>query len=307
MSGNMYGADIEALRQLADHIARGGEVLDGVVRIVESAMPVPEQWSGPDAESFRDEWYGSHGPSIATSAQALAVVVDTLRRNADEQETTSANLNGGGGGGGGGGGVGGGGGGGGGGSWGGESDWRSAVPDLPDSLGKLLESLGLSATIGGLGADAIGRWLDPFKGAGPIFTAVSLVTGGYQAVDSGLDFLREGGSDNLYGAGDGAVEAVLAGGTFFGGLAAPAFAIAGTFWDVASLANERTSNRPLTQNLLDSSVVGLLYNSSSDTELSEEIADVADSAVDSAGDLVGDVVDAGGDLVDGAGDLLGLW
>ncbi|MEU4387511.1 YtxH domain-containing protein [Promicromonospora sp. NPDC023805] len=302
MSGNMYGADIEALRQLADRITRGGEVLDGAVRAVESAMPVPEQWSGPDAESFRDEWYGSHGPSIAASAQALAAVVDTLRRNADEQETTSANLNGGSGGGG----VGGGGGGGGGGSWGGESDWRSSVPDLPDSIRKLVDSLGLSATIGGLGADAM-RWMDPFKAAGPIFTAVSLVTGGYQAIDSGLDFLREGGSDNLYGAGDGAVEAVLAGGTFFGGLAAPAFAIGGIFWGVASLVNDRTSHRPLTQNLVDTSAVGLLYNSSSDTELSEDIADVADSAVDSAGELVGDVVDAGGDLVDGAGDLLGLW
>lgn len=55
MTGNLYGADIEALRQLADRIARGGETLSGVVGVVESAMPDPEQWSGADAESFREE------------------------------------------------------------------------------------------------------------------------------------------------------------------------------------------------------------------------------------------------------------
>ena len=92
MSGNLYGADIEALRALADRIAQGGETLDGLVGIVEAAMPDPEQWSGPDAEIFRDEWYGSHGPSITSMAQALAEAAETARNNADEQDETSDSL-----------------------------------------------------------------------------------------------------------------------------------------------------------------------------------------------------------------------
>lgn len=89
MSGNMYGADIEALRQLSDQIAQGGETLSGVVGIVESAIPAPEQWNGADADGFREEWSGRHAPSIMTTAQALAEVAATVRRNADAQEETS--------------------------------------------------------------------------------------------------------------------------------------------------------------------------------------------------------------------------
>ncbi|GAB4084416.1 hypothetical protein GCM10028784_10460 [Myceligenerans cantabricum] len=311
MGGNLYGADIEALRQLADRIVRGGETLDGVVGIVESAMPDAEQWSGPDAEGFRDEWYGSHGPALTATAQALAEVAETVRGNADEQDDTSGNLGGVIGGVGIGGGVGG--------SIGsgvvGQSaaaDWRDAIPDLPDGIRDIVDLEGLTATIGGLGADALsllgsGGWADFGEGAGKVFAVAGLVTGGYQALDSGLDFLREGGSDNLYGAGDGAVTAVLAGGTLFGGPAAPAFAIAGAVWGGASLLNGLLSDRPLTQNLIDYSPVGIIYNSFSDSDFSEDIADIADSAVDVAGDVAGSVVDAGSDLVDGAGDLLGLW
>ncbi|MBE1878863.1 hypothetical protein [Myceligenerans pegani] len=96
MSGNLYGADIEALRRLADRIAQGSETLNGVVGVVESAMPDPGQWSGPDAESFRDEWYSTHSPALTASAQALADAAETARSNADEQDATSENLGGGG-------------------------------------------------------------------------------------------------------------------------------------------------------------------------------------------------------------------
>lgn len=94
MSGNMYGADIEALRLFSDQIAQGAETLSSVVGIVESAMPDQGQWSGADADSFREEWSGAHAPLIMTTAQALAEVAATVRRNADAQETTSNELGG---------------------------------------------------------------------------------------------------------------------------------------------------------------------------------------------------------------------
>ncbi|GAA1850167.1 hypothetical protein [Myceligenerans crystallogenes] len=311
MSGNMYGADIEALRQLADQIARGGEALEGVVGIVESAMPTPEQWNGFDAEGFREEWSGTHAPAITTTAQALAEVAMKVRENADAQESTSEDT----GGLGSGGGSGGGGGGGGGGSWGGtsgegsgESDWRDSVPDLPDSIRDIIDVEGTTGDAGGLFASLLGLKFPEFaKGMGGVFSVAGLVTGSYQYIDSGLDFLREGGADNLYSAGDGYVAAALAAGTLFGGPAAPAFAIAGGVWAGASLINGLVSDRPLTQNLIDYvSPVGLIYNAFSDTNLSDDIAGIADSAVDKAGEVVGDVVDAGGDLIEGAGDLLGF-
>lgn len=308
MSGNLYGADIEALRQLADRIARGGETLESVVGIVEASMPDPEQWSGMDAEQFRDEWYGSHGPAITATAQTLAEIAEIARGNAGDQEATSGDLSGGGVGIGIGGGLAGASG-----TITGDVDWRSSIPDLSDGFRGLVDFTGLVSTIGGLGADGLGllnntAWSSFGTGAGYVFAGAGLLTGGYQAIDSGLDFLREGGSENLYGAGDGAVTAVLAGGTLFGGPAAPAFAVAGAVWGGASLINGLVSDRPLTQNLIDyANPVGLIYNTFSDTDFSEDIADIADAAVDKTGEIVGDVVDAGGDLLDGAGDLLGLW
>lgn len=305
MSGNLYGADIEALRQLADRIAQGGESLGGVVGVVESAMPEPDQWNGPDAEQFRDEWTGSHAPALQAAAQALAEAAETARTNADDQEETSES----------GGGIGGGPWPGPGGPWGGTSspgDWRDLIPDLSDGFRDLIDLEGLVSTYGGVAADLLerfgsGGWSDFGKGAGKVFAAAGLLTGGYQFIDSGLDFLREGGSQNLYSSGDGAVTAILAGGTLFGGPAAPAFAVAGLVWGGASIINSLVSDRPLTQNLLDyASPVGLVYNAFSDSQFSEDVADLADSAVDTAGDIAGDVVDAGGDLIEGAGDLLGF-
>ncbi|MBO0608732.1 DUF6973 domain-containing protein [Myceligenerans salitolerans] len=94
MAGNLYGADIEALRQLADGIARGGEALGGVVQMVEAAMPAPEQWSGPDSEQFREEWNHVHAAALRETAAALNDVAATVRENADDQEGTSENLDG---------------------------------------------------------------------------------------------------------------------------------------------------------------------------------------------------------------------
>lgn len=85
----LYGADIEALRRLADTIARGSNHLDGVSTTVESALPDPSVWSGPDAEMFLEEWHASHAPALQAASQAVAEAAETAFRNADEQESTS--------------------------------------------------------------------------------------------------------------------------------------------------------------------------------------------------------------------------
>ncbi|MFD6138470.1 WXG100 family type VII secretion target [Promicromonospora sp. NPDC060271] len=337
MTGNMYGADVEALRQLADRIARGGEVLDGVVRAVESAMPVPEQWSGMDADSFRDEWYGSHGPSIAASAQALATVADTVRGNADSQEATSDELSGGGHGigvdDGRGIGVGPGVGVHAGNGIGVDADRPAEFyGEEPGWFRQLIDDLGPLTTPPGLAAYALellgeGGWSDAGKGAGGVFGVAGVLTGGYQTADSMVDFVFSGESRDLYSAGDGWVGAVLSGGSLVPPVA-PAFAIAGAVWGGASIVNGLVSDRPLTQNMVDYGLVGTVYNEFSDTQLSEDLADAAhdvyepifwegmeitgdaidavDSAADSIGDAANDVVDGGRDLLEDAGDLLGF-
>ena len=342
MSGNMYGADIEALRQLADRIARGGEVLDGVVRAVESVMPVPEQWSGMDADSFRDEWYGSHGPSIAASAQALATVANTVRGNADSQEATSNELSGSGIGvdtgpgigvnDGRGFGVGPGFGVNAGGGIGVDNGRGIGVDAEPPAefhgeepwFRDFIDDLGLGSTYAGLAAGALewlgsGDWKAAGKGAGGVFGVAGVLTGGYQYADSLVDFIFSGESGDLYSAGDGLITAGLSAGSLVPPVA-PAFAIASAVWGGASIVNGFVSDRPLTQNLIDyGSVASLIYNDTHDTQLSEDLADavhdvyepifwegmeITSDAMDAVGSAADSVGDAANDIVDGGRDLL---
>jgi uncharacterized protein YukE len=89
MSAGMYGADIEALRRLAETVDDGGSTLDTVVATVDHVMPTSSQWEGPDGASFREEWNDTHAVTLRAMADALRDVAAILRDNADEQESTS--------------------------------------------------------------------------------------------------------------------------------------------------------------------------------------------------------------------------
>jgi hypothetical protein len=93
----MVGADIEALRLLADKFDEGSDRLETIVTTVESAVPQDSGWSGPDAEGFRQEWSGSHLVKLRETAAALGEVAGKVRSNADAQEQTSSDYSGGGG------------------------------------------------------------------------------------------------------------------------------------------------------------------------------------------------------------------
>ncbi|MEU4385897.1 C2 family cysteine protease [Promicromonospora sp. NPDC023805] len=95
MSGNMYGADIEALRQLGQVFDEAAAQLSAARRLVESGVDAADWW-GPSGEMFRGEWSGQHAPGLTAVETDLARVGDVLRRNADDQERTSQNLDGGG-------------------------------------------------------------------------------------------------------------------------------------------------------------------------------------------------------------------
>jgi hypothetical protein len=95
VSGSMSGADIEALRLLADKFDEGSGTLDTVATAVEAATPQEDGWSGPDADGFRQEWTGSHLMKLRDAAVALSDAALTVRANADAQETTSNEYSGG--------------------------------------------------------------------------------------------------------------------------------------------------------------------------------------------------------------------
>jgi uncharacterized protein YukE len=90
MAGNVYGADVAELRSLGDKLARSADDLDRIANLLTHQITSTTAWVGPNAQKFRGEWSGAHRGAVATSARALRDCAATLRRNADEQDRTSA-------------------------------------------------------------------------------------------------------------------------------------------------------------------------------------------------------------------------
>jgi uncharacterized protein YukE len=224
VSGGMVGADIEALRLLADKFDEGSEKLDNVVTAIEAAMPQLDAWNGADGESFREEWNGNHLARLRDTAVALTDVAVTVRSNADAQQTTSDDYAGGavGGGVGVGAGAGNGSGGGGGGSdSGGEngggptfsgngpegqfernnSEYTSERHGTYDEAGNFTPS----------GTDADGNPIDAANGAGDPTASVTLAEGeveGFVGAEAGVEG-EFGSEDGAHGSGEAGVQAGL--------------------------------------------------------------------------------------------------
>ncbi|MBD5785680.1 WXG100 family type VII secretion target [Cellulosimicrobium terreum] len=87
--GGLWGADVAALRELAGHLTTGAESLRTSQSQVSSLVASAVRWDGPDASQFRSDWSGTLAPAVAAAAATLEHASDALRRNADEQDTTS--------------------------------------------------------------------------------------------------------------------------------------------------------------------------------------------------------------------------
>ncbi|GAA4529398.1 hypothetical protein GCM10023160_28560 [Brachybacterium paraconglomeratum] len=87
MSG-FWGADTEALRQVAGAFGGGGEQLDGLALrlgvLIDSLA-----WSGPDAETFRAEWSGRVRPGLLERVARLQEQGRELEQHAGEQDDAS--------------------------------------------------------------------------------------------------------------------------------------------------------------------------------------------------------------------------
>lgn len=86
--GELWGADIASLRELATTMLREAQALEAARTQVDVAVD-DVQWFGQDSEGFRDEWTGTHRVTMTEAIDTLTRAGETLERNADDQERTS--------------------------------------------------------------------------------------------------------------------------------------------------------------------------------------------------------------------------
>lgn len=324
--GEVWGADIAQLRALAGEFEGAAQSLDTTVSEVTSMLSSVD-WLGPGGDQFREEWDGHHAPAIRGVSGSLAEVRGVLERNADAQEQTSGDYSGAGVGSGlgGVGGLGGPGGPGGFGTMAGEGTLAGNPEDqgFPEWFDKALGGWSNGLTAGGLGQDlfnwivktgtavdsladlgAGGHLLDAF---GKVFAVGGIVTGGLQAFD-------EWSEGDFYGGADGAITAGLSVAVLATAAtpAGPFVAGGAAVWGGLSLINGLVSDRPLSENLVNYSPVGMAWNAFSDKQFSEAVTDAGswawDRGTDAAGgiaDAAGDAFDAGGNMLKGAGKAIG--
>lgn len=308
--GEMWGADVGQLRALATEFDAASQSLDNTVSEVTSMLSSVE-WLGPGGDQFREEWDGHHAPGLRAASTGLAEVRGILERNADAQEQTSGDYTSAGGVGPGPAGTGGIGTKAGEGTPAGNPEDQGFPEWFDDALGGWSNGL----TAGGLGQDlfnwivktgtavdsladlgAGGHLLDAF---GKVFAVAGIVTGGLQAFD-------EWSEGDFYGGADGAITAGLSVAVLATAAtpAGPFVAGGAAIWGGLSLINGLVSDRPLSENLVNYSPVGMAWNAFSDKQFSEAVTDAGSWAWDRGADAAGGIADAAGDAFDAGGNML---
>lgn len=84
------GADVEALRQLAQMFTDNSSKLTGDVIPTINSRLNSSGWVGEDADSFKADWHGHLMGQLNNAATQLSDAAAMLNRNADEQEQASS-------------------------------------------------------------------------------------------------------------------------------------------------------------------------------------------------------------------------
>jgi hypothetical protein len=85
---NLYGADVDQLRQLSSELAQQAEQLGSAASRVSGRVD-NTAWRGPDAEGFRADWKGQHAATIRAAQQQLQDASAQALANAKAQEEAS--------------------------------------------------------------------------------------------------------------------------------------------------------------------------------------------------------------------------
>lgn len=82
------GMDIEQVRMLGTLLRNQLDAVNGIVSSIESSLS-NTVWIGPDAETFRNEWWPQHKTNLQSIGNQLVGFGDAAHNNANEQEATS--------------------------------------------------------------------------------------------------------------------------------------------------------------------------------------------------------------------------
>ncbi|WP_072804068.1 WXG100 family type VII secretion target [Rhodococcoides yunnanense] len=85
-----YGADVQELRTLAKQFSDIAGTLEESIRSLSARISNSSAWRGPDADRFRSHWNTTGTARLRSTSNAITAAADILRRNASEQESTSA-------------------------------------------------------------------------------------------------------------------------------------------------------------------------------------------------------------------------
>jgi hypothetical protein len=88
MTQGLVGADIVGLRSLAKQFEVEAETLKSAAMTVTRGVEA-QFWIGPVALRFKTTWTQEHVLRLDSAVQTLRTAAEALRRNADQQETTS--------------------------------------------------------------------------------------------------------------------------------------------------------------------------------------------------------------------------
>ena len=89
MAGNLWGADVEQLRTLAQQFGKVSDALLQTSSHLTNQINSTPAWKGNDASQFRSNWNSSHRALIQQTARLLKDESKKLLDNANEQEKAS--------------------------------------------------------------------------------------------------------------------------------------------------------------------------------------------------------------------------
>ncbi|MBN9170504.1 MAG: WXG100 family type VII secretion target [Microbacterium sp.] len=87
----VWGLDVQQVRQLSTQLNSKASEIQSILTQLTSKLN-STQWTGPDAEPFRNEWAGEHTASLKKVIQALQDASQKASSNAAAQESTSSSL-----------------------------------------------------------------------------------------------------------------------------------------------------------------------------------------------------------------------
>lgn len=84
----VWGLDVQQVRQLSSQLSQKAGDIESVLSTLTSTLGNTE-WTGPDAQAFRNDWSGQHTAALKQVVNALRDASQKAQGNAQAQENAS--------------------------------------------------------------------------------------------------------------------------------------------------------------------------------------------------------------------------